>query len=118
MEFRIEFYREVSGQSPVEEFLLTLAKNNRVLLARTREGITKLRYRAYHREPLSKHVEAGLWELRIKAESDILRIFYTFTKGGVIILLHGFIKKQQKTPVSELEMARKRLKEVKLRGVS
>lgn len=62
---------------------------------------------------MSKHLEAGLWELRIRAGTDILRIIYTFSKGRIIILLHVFIKKQQKTPARELEIARKRLKEVK-----
>jgi phage-related protein len=81
-------------------------------LAKTREGIEKLRNRAYHREPLSKHIEPGLWELRIRLGTDILRIVYTFDKGQIIILLHAFVKKQQKTPKSELEIARKRLKEL------
>ena len=52
--------------------------------------------------------------MRIKARSDILRVIYTFTKGQIIILLHVFIKKKQKTPVEELEIARKRLKEIKM----
>ena len=66
---------------------------------------------------MSKHLESGLWELRVKAGTDILRIIYTFEKGQIIILLHGFVKKDQKTPASELEMARKRLKEVKEKEV-
>jgi phage-related protein len=117
MEFQINFYKEASGESPVEEFFLELAKSNRILLAKAREGIKKLRYRAYHREPLSKYLEPGLWELRIKAGSDILRVLYTFEKGQIIILLHGFVKKTQKTPGGELEIARKRLKEIKERPV-
>ncbi len=57
----------------------------------------------YHKEPLSKHLESELWELRVKAGTDILRIIYTSRKGQVIILLHVFIKKQQKTPVKEIK---------------
>jgi len=91
MEFKILFYKDKSGKNPVEEFLLELVKSNRTLVARTRQGIEKLRNKTYHREPLSKYVEPGLWELRIKTGSDILRIFYTFEKGKVIILLHVFI---------------------------
>lgn len=72
-----------------------------------------LRYRVYHKEPLSKYIEPGLWEIRVKSGSDILRILYTFKKGQIIILLHIFIKKQQKMPESELEIARSRLKELK-----
>lgn len=115
MEFEIVYYKNNAGKFPVEEFLLALAKTNEELQAKSFQGIAKLRNRAYHKEPLSKHLESGLWELRIKAGTDILRIIYTFSKGKIIILLHVFIKKQQKTPVGELEMARKRLREIKLK---
>lgn len=115
MEFEILFYKNEEGNSPVEEFLVKLAKSNRVLVAKTRNGIERLRNRAYHRQPLSKYVEQSLWELRIRAGTDILRILYTFSKGRIIILLHTFVKKQRKTPVSELKIARKRLKELKMR---
>lgn len=115
MDFKITFYKDDQGNSPVEEFLLGIASSNRILVAKVRQGIEKLRNRAYHREPLSKYLEPGLWELRIKAGTDILRVIYTFEKGQVIILLHGFIKKDQKTPRSELEIARKRFKELEER---
>ena len=113
MDFEISFYKDAEGKSPVEEYLLKLSTVNRMLVAKTRSGIEKLRNRAYHRPPLSKHIESGLWELRVNAGNDILRVLYTFEKGQVIILLHGFVKKQQKMPISELETARKRLKELK-----
>ena len=118
MDFKIIFYKDSSDNSPVEEFLLELNKSNRDLVAQTRRGIEKLRNRAYHREPLSKQIESGLWELRIKAGSGILRVLYTFEKGQVIILLHVFVKKKQKTPANELEIARKRLREVKSKEVN
>lgn len=114
MEFEIIFYRDEEGKSPIEDFLINLRLSNRVLVAKTRQNINKLRYRTYHKEPLSKYVEQGLWELRVKSGSDILRVLYTFRKGQVIILLHIFIKKQQKTPESELEIARNRAKELRL----
>jgi phage-related protein len=53
-------------------------------------------------------VGKGLFELRVKAS----RIFYCFKPGGVIVLLHGFMKKSQKTPRRELEIAQKRMEEV------
>lgn len=58
-----------------------------------------------------------MWELRVRAGSDITRIVYTFAKGQIIILLHGFVKKQQKTPTSVLEMVRKRLQHLKREGI-
>lgn len=115
MEFEIEFYKDAEDNSPVEEFLRELKRINNPLAEQALKGLEKLKNRSYHREPLSKHLETGLWELRIKAGTDILRIVYTFRKGQIIILLHVFIKKRQKTPVGELEVARKRLREIKLK---
>jgi len=60
------------------------------------------------REPLSKSLGNGLFELRTKSA----RIFYCFRPGGVIVLLHGFTKKSQKTPAREMETAIKRMQEV------
>lgn len=115
MEFEIVFYKDNKGNSPIEDFVLQLTKKNRKLAAKTRQSIQKLRSRAYHKEPLSKYIEQALWELRIKSGNDIIRIIYTFTRGRIIILLHIFIKKQQKMPEKELGLARKRLKEIKMR---
>lgn len=113
MEFEIILYKDGSGNCPVEEFMLGLVRTNKVLFNETTKGIEKLRHRTYHKEPLSKYLEPGLWELRIKSGNGILRIIYTFNKGQIIILLHVFVKKQQKTPVNELEIARKRLIEIR-----
>ena len=115
MDFKIVYYKDNSGELPVEEFLIRLRRTSNPLAGQAFKGIEKLRNRAYHREPLSKYLEPGLWELRIQAGNNILRVIYTFVKGQVIILLHVFAKKQQKTPVGELEIARKRLRELKER---
>ncbi len=113
MNFEIVYYQDNSRKRPVENFLIELKRVNSPLAKLAFKGLEKIRNRAYHKEPLSKYLEQGLWELRIKAGSDILRIIYTFQKRQIIILLHVFIKKQQKTPERELEIARKRLKEIK-----
>lgn len=115
MEFEIEFYKDEKNNKFIEKFILDLEKSNSILAVKTKQGINKLRNRFYHKEPLSKYLESGLWELRIKAGSNILRIIYTFAKGRIIILLHIFIKKKQKTPGNELEIARKRLREIKIK---
>ncbi|HCA43405.1 MAG TPA: addiction module toxin RelE [Bacteroidetes bacterium] len=49
----------------------------------------------------------GLFEIRIEVESNIYRIFCCFDKGNVVVLFNGFLKKTQKTPVKELEKAKK-----------
>lgn len=57
------------------------------------------------REPYSKPIQDGIFELRIKFSSNISRIFYFFYVDKKIILLSGFIKKTQKTPKLEIEKA-------------
>ncbi|MDR1742792.1 MAG: type II toxin-antitoxin system RelE/ParE family toxin [Dysgonamonadaceae bacterium] len=56
-------------------------------------------------------IEDGLYELRIEYEGNIYRIFFCFDKGYIVILFNGFQKKTQKTPVSEIEKAKKLKKE-------
>lgn len=115
MEFEIEFYKDEKGNRPIEKFLDELEKRNSLLYDQTLKGFAKIKNRAYHKEPLSKYLEPGLWEMRIRSRNNILRVIYTFAKGQIIILLHGFVKKQQKTPIKELEEARRRLKMLKVR---
>ena len=59
------------------------------------------------REPESKHLEDGIFELRAKVGSDISRVLYFFVIGQRIILTNGFIKKKQKTPKAEIERAKR-----------
>ncbi|WP_337565675.1 type II toxin-antitoxin system RelE/ParE family toxin [Ruminococcus sp.] len=59
------------------------------------------------REPFSKHIEDGIFEIRNKVGNDITRIFYFFVIGQKIILTNGFIKKTQKTPKAEITLAKK-----------
>ena len=64
------------------------------------------------REPHSKALGNGLFELRVKGKDNIVRLFYCFGSGKKIYILHGFTKKSQKTPKSEIEKAMKIMKEV------
>jgi phage-related protein len=48
-----------------------------------------------------KHIEDGIYEIRVKVGSDIYRIFCFFDDGKLVILLNGFQKKSQKTPINE-----------------
>jgi phage-related protein len=56
---------------------------------------------------------SGLFELRIKAAEGIARVFYCTLVGKRIVMLHQFTKKSEKTPRKELEIARRRMEEVK-----
>jgi len=63
--------------------------------------------------PHTRAIGEGLYELRLKAAEGIARVFYCTIVGKKIVMLHQFIKKTDKTPPKELEIARRRLKEVK-----
>ena len=103
--FEIEFYQLPNGNKPVEKFLDRLDKKMRS------KAIASLMILEYYgsalREPYSKAIGNGLFELRIKFANDITRIFYFFYMRNKIILTNGFVKKTQKTPLSEIKLALK-----------
>ena len=103
----IEFYRREDGTSPVTEFLETLDKETR---ARFDWSIEQLRVRNIQAsEPLVRHLEGTIWELRRESSTNIYRLFYSLLSGRRILFVHGFAKKTQKLPTRELEVARRRL---------
>ena len=59
--------------------------------------------------PLVDHLEGDIWEVRIKLDNRIARVLFVIDKH-TMILLHGFIKKSQKTPKPEIDLAKQRLK--------
>lgn len=62
--------------------------------------------------PLVRNLGDGLWEVRSDLHTDrIARLLFCF-QDGVLVVLHGFIKKTQRTPTNELEIARRRMKKV------
>lgn len=64
------------------------------------------------RAPYVKHIRGKLFEIRAKGKDGIARVFYFTMTGQRIVLLHGFMKKTQKTPKKELETAVVRMKEI------
>ena len=102
--FKIIFYEKLNGRSPVEEFILSLDKKMRAktigLLEILEEKGNMLR------EPYSKHVDDGIFEIRCKVGSNISRVLYFFYHGEKIILTNGFIKKTQKTPIEQIKIAK------------
>lgn len=103
--FEIEFYEKIDGEIPVEDFLLGLDKKMRAKILGIM-GILQERGNQL-REPYSKHLEDGIFEIRGKVGSDITRVLYFFYYQGKIIVTNGFVKKTQKTPVSVIEKAKK-----------
>ncbi len=64
-------------------------------------------------KPYTASMGGGLFEIRAKGKEGIGRSFYCTLKGKEIVILHSFIKKSQKTPKKELDIAKKRMKEIK-----
>lgn len=62
--------------------------------------------------PHTKAIESGLFELRVKSKEGIARVFFCTKIGKKIVMLHSFIKKSQKTPKKEINIAKSRMKEV------
>ena len=102
--FEVEFYETETGRQPAKEFLLSLDKKMR---AKMLHMISILQDNGNElREPYSKHLSDGIFELRAKVGSDITRVLYFFYVDRQIILTNGFIKKAQKTPKQEIESAK------------
>ena len=62
--------------------------------------------------PYTRHMGEGLMEMRLKGKDGIGRVLYCCVVGGRIVMLHSFVKKTEKTPVRDLKLARKRMREV------
>lgn len=86
-------------------FLISLDNKRRAKMA---SMISLLQENGYNlREPYSKHLSEGIFELRAKVGSDITRVMYFFYIDRRVILTNGFVKKTKKTPLKELEKAKK-----------
>jgi len=103
--FEVEFYETETGRQPAKEFLLSLDKKMR---AKMLHMISILQDNGNElREPYSKHLSDGIFELRAKVGSDITRVLYFFYVDRQIILTNGFIKKTMKTHPKEIVLAKK-----------
>ena len=103
--FIVEYYELPSGEKPVETFLDSLDLKMRVKALGSIDILAE--FGNTLREPYSKEIGKGLFELRIKFAGDITRIFYFFVVDNKIILTNGFIKKTRKTPPNEIAIAMK-----------
>lgn len=110
MDFSIEFYESESGASPVRQFLDELKSSDPDDFAALLAGLAKLRNRQYHREPLSKALGEGLFELRHVGKLNT-RVFWFFVKNRRIVAVHGIRNKGQAIPARDLETARERMRD-------
>jgi phage-related protein len=101
----VAFWRTGKGKEPVREWLKEMPKADRTKIG---EDLATLQYGWPVGMPLCRSMKNGLWELRSELSSSRqVRILLTFFEGRVV-LLHGFMKKTQKTPKDDLDLAIKR----------
>lgn len=109
MDYEVEYYQKQDKSIPVMDFLLSLEPKIRAKAFSEIELLQK--HGPNLREPYVKSIKGhnykGLYELRIRFSSDISRIFYFCYQQNTFVLLHGFVKKSNKTPERELERARR-----------
>jgi len=113
---KVNFYKNSSGKSPVEEFLDSLSgkqvqKITWVLNIIEEQNIVPKQY-------FKKLVNTDdIWEVRIILSSNIFRLLSFFDGNNLVILTNGFVKKTQKTPQKEIKLAEQRKKDyLKMKG--
>jgi phage-related protein len=109
---RVVFFRSETGSQPVRDWLLDLRRDDRKAVG---GDIKTAQYGWPLGMPLIRKLEPGLWEVRSHIRGGTARVVFTID-DGVMVLLHGFVKKSAKTPATDLRTARQRL--ARLRGVA
>src|ERR1700733_10446706 len=108
-EVPVRFYRSEAGKEPVREWLRGLDRDDRRAIGL---DLMRVQFGWPIGMPLVRSLKDGLWEVRSSLPSQrIARLILCF-HDGMLIVLHGFIKKTQKTPADDLALARRRMKEV------
>jgi phage-related protein len=106
---KVFFYRSDSGNEPVRDWLKGLSKDEKKQIG---EDIKTVQYGWPIGMPVVKSLSQGLWEVRTNLDRRIARILFVLCDNN-IILLHGFIKKTRTTPKDDIDLAVKRMKQVR-----
>jgi phage-related protein len=104
----VRFYANSSGVEPVREWLFTLSALDRKIIG---ADIKTVQFGWPLGMPFVRKMDKDLWEIRIHLDNRIARIFFT-VRDTVMVLLHGFVKKSQETPKSDLDLAKSRLRDL------
>ena len=103
------FYQSPSGREPVKDWLRALDEKSRRIVGR---DIATAEFGWPLGMPLCRTLGGGLFEVRSNITYQrIARVIFV-VEGGLMVLLHGFVKKAQKTPKPDLEIARQRAREI------
>ena len=103
------FFRTDAGGEPVRDWLKDLPVIERKAIGK---DIKTVQFGWPLGMPLVDHLGGGIWEVRTRLSTRIARVLFVLD-GDTMVLLHGFIKKEQKTPKPELDLVRDRLKQLK-----
>ena len=104
---KVVFFKTETGNEPVREWLKELSKEDCKVIG---TDILTVQYAWPVGKPLVDNLGDGIWEVRSRLDNRIARTLFAMVDQE-IVLLHGFIKKQQKTPQDELDLAKKRKKQ-------
>ena len=107
---RVDLYETPSGQSPVEKYIESLPKADQARFAEVLLGLEEQGL-AYSRAQF-RQLRGKLWEVKFSAPSGGHRMAYVLLAADYIVILHAFRKSTQKTPLHDLDLAEKRMKEV------
>jgi phage-related protein len=109
LEIPVAFYRSATGVEPVRQWLRGLPAEDRRAIG---GDLATLQVAWPIGMPLCRALGGGLWELRSNLPSRQTARLMFFVAEGKLGIVHGFIKKTQKTPAGDLALARKRMKEM------
>jgi phage-related protein len=102
---KVVFYRTALGREPVRDWLKSLSKPDKQAIG---ADIKTVQLGWPLGMPLVRKLDTGLWEIRVNLDKRIARVLFT-VDDGVLVLLHGFIKKSQKTPAEDLQLTKNRM---------
>ena len=106
---QVWYYTTAAGENPVSKFLDSLSEKQQAKILRVIHSIKDYGLNAALPH-IKKLTGTPLWEIRILGKDNI-RVFYVIPGKELILVLHGFIKKKQKTPIKEITIALERLGE-------
>lgn len=105
----VRFFANDLGTEPVRDWLKSLSPVDRKTIG---EDIKTVQLGWPLGMPLVRNLGLGMWEVRIRLDNRIARVLFILD-GATMVLLHGFIKKQQETPKPDLDLAKERYKVLK-----
>ena len=107
--YTVEFYEEENGDKPVFDFMMSLDPKMRAKVGAMMQLLAEKGNEL--RKPYTEHLDDGIFELRTIQGNNISRALFFFYVGHRIIITNGFIKKTQKTPPTEISLAKSRRKD-------